>query len=150
MELIPRVYIMNKSQIIATLFLSLSLSLSCFKSQAEQTPKTKPDVPEPVLHNDATKSVTELLIHQQKITAVQITTGDTAGTIFLLSTSNWNVYNAGSECPTPQFAMIQTDKAGAQELLSIALLAKTQNLPVSLHGVCGYHPNYFEITRILF
>ena len=140
-------YIMNKSQIITTLF--LSLSLFSFNSQAEQTPKSKPDVPQPSLHNDATKSATELMIYEQKIANVQLTIGDTAATIFLNTNGSWTVYNAGSECPTPSYAMLQSDKAGAQELLSIALLAKTQNHPVTIHGVCGYHPNYFEITRIV-
>ena len=136
---------MNKSHIITTLF----LSLLCFNSQAQQTPKPETDVPAPALQNDVTKSSTELMIYQQEISAIQVVTGDPAATIFLYGPGNWTVYNSDSGCPNPGFAMIKTDQPGAQELLSMALLAKTQKTPVTLHGVCGYHPNYFEIQKIL-
>ena len=142
---------MKKSNTISTLVLSLSMfCLNAYAQTDTQTQQTKSETPPKFLLNQDTKSATELLIYQQYVSNVQVSIGETAGTIYLYGVDGWNVYQADSECPTPTYATIATDKAGAQELLSVVLAAKTLNKPISLHGVCGYHPAYFEISKIIY
>lgn len=124
--------------------------LNAYAQVDTQNEQTKGDSPPRFLLGDTTKNATELLIYQQYVSNVQVTIGETEGVIFLSSEDGWKVYQPDSECPTPTYAMIATSKGGAKELLSLVLTAKTLNKPISLNGVCGYHPNYFEISKIIY
>ena len=90
-----------------------------------------------------------LWLKPQPITSIQVSLGDESAGIYFRTSGTWET-TAPSDCATPTYAMFKNQRAGAQELLSIALAAKTLGNPVTLVGVCGYHEAYFEVQRIIY